>query len=396
MDASPYIIFNFLIALIGYLLLPIVWCSSGKQYTIKQIKKRVITNSIIVYFIFVFLGGGNATAALCWSSVAYWMMKKSCLIEENLEESIGFIDKSQENTADLSSVKSVHENNNICKKCGKELYENSSYCHFCGKKVRTKKSPNSKKYIITVLVLVVVAVSTFSAFFIINYQHAVTSMNNQEFVIAKRHFDKIPYSEKLFSQKIEYINAGILIEQGKYTQALKALKQQSFTVPVSVIEDLTEKIYKQAVNYYHDANFDEARVSFRMIVDYKRSEDYLTLMRNKTPYYGNCDELINMLDFENTKSIIIENEICFSQFISGEWKTQNKSHYFKIDSNDKCTYNLPYFNISGGFYKIKDGIYSEGKEGSENRMQFKFSIIDKDTISVYCYKNNEKYTLYRQ
>lgn len=286
---------------------------------------------------------------------------------------------------------------NICKNCGEQLFGDISYCRFCGKSVRRKNGLSWKKcFLVTLLVLIVVAASAFSAFFITNYHDAVTAMDHQEFISAKWHLNKIPLSEKLFSQESEYINAGILMEKGRYAEALKAFKKLSFPVPASAMETVTEKIYQQAIRDYHNANFDEAQAGFRLIVDYERCEDYLTLIRNRTPYYGNCDELIDLLDFEDAKSILLENEICFEQFISGDWKTQNGSNYFKIHSNGNCTYNLPAFSVSGSFCTIKNGIYYEGKQGSEDRMQFKFSIVDKNTISVHCYKNSKTYTLIRQ
>ena len=132
-------------------------------------------------------------------------------------------------------------------------------------------------------------------------------------------------------------------------------------------------------------------------------------MLNRIPYYGDCDDLIDMLDFEDTKSIIVENEICFDQFISGEWYTADGNNYFKANlyylktenhyyqnKEGHCAYNLPSFKNPGGYYKIMDGVYYEGKKGAENQKQFKFSIVDKNTISIYCYKNNKNYTLYRR
>lgn len=401
MDAS--IFFNLIFAIIGYLLYPIIWCISGKQYTAKQIKKRVIINGIVVFCIFLFLGGGNVTAAFLWSSIAYWMVKKKCLVNEDIIESKDIIVNSRESNVDTASTKDSCMNNCFCKKCGKELLADSSFCYSCGKRVRVKQSLSWKQFVgITIVVLIVVIVSTFSAFFIINYQNAVTSMNHQEFVSAKQYFDKIPFSEIMFPEEIEYINAGILMEKGRYTEALKAFKRLSFPVPSSVMGTVTDKIYHKAIKYYHNANYDDAKNAFRMVADYERSEDYLSLIRNRLPTYGNCNELIDFLDFEDTKSVLIENEICFDQFVSGEWRTQDGKYYFKTyryyktNRKEDCTYNLPAFSTSGDYYVIKNGIYCEGKQGAENRMQFKFSIIDKNTILVHCYKNNENYTLMRQ
>lgn len=54
---------------------------------------------------------------------------------------------------------------------------------------------------------------------------------------------------------------------------------------------------------------------------------------------------------------------------------------------------------AGDYYDFSDGIYYEYDSGSSNRHQYKnykFTVVDWNTIRVYSYKNGTTYTLYRK
>lgn len=394
-----YFIFNFCIAVVGYLLFPCIWCIAQKQYSHKQIKKRIIFNGILVYSIFVFLGGGNATAAFLWSSVAYWMVKKNCLIEEPITNA--------DNTmATATDTPIIQVQDNIvsssifyCKKCGRELLPDSKYCSYCGKRFKQINHLRSWKKRIAILlaILLLFVTGSLTWYFITNYQGAITAMSNQEFVLAKWNFDKIPYAEKLFPQEISYIRAGLLMEQGDYLEAFEAFEKLTFPVPSSVTEKLTNKLYLQAIEDYRSKSYPSARAAFNVIENYKRSKDYLILIKcQTTPYPSYYDKLINWIGFEDVKEILTDHEVFFDEFVIGEWRTQNNSNYFKIDDKGYSTHNLPTTYVSGNYYEIQNGIYYEGKEGNTTQKQFKFTIVDKNTMSVFCYKNNKNYKLIRK
>lgn len=394
-----YFTTNFFIAVVGYLLFPFIWCVSKKQFPLKKLKRRIILNGLLVYFIFVFLGGGNASAAFLWSYVAYWMVKQNCLVEEPIESTENPI--AATDTAPTTQIEEsiISTSVSSCRKCGKELSTGSRYCRYCGKKVKQAKTFLSwKKRIAVLLILLMLSTAgAFTWYFITSYQGAMTAISNQEFVLAKWHFDKIPYSEKLFPQETSYTKAGILMEQGDYLDALEAFEKLAFPVPSSVTEELTQKLYSKAIDDYRNKSYPNARVAFNAIENYKRSKDYLILIKcQSAPYLCYYDELVNWIGFEDAKKILTDHEVFFEEFISGEWRTQNNSNYFKIDNKGYSTYNLPITYVSGGYYKITDGIYYEGKEGNENQKQFKFTIVDKNTISVFCYKNNKNYKLIRK
>ena len=93
--------------------------------------------------------------------------------------------------------------------------------------------------------------------------------------------------------------------------------------------------------------------------------------------------------------------ICY--FLEDYWSTYDGTYYMSFYENYEggttCDYNLPwvdepygtvYFNIVGLTYIFEDDY------GNELAKVYKFTIINFDTIKVYCYEDNNTYTLYRQ
>lgn len=94
-----------ILTIFAYLLVPLIFIKksldSGKKYPKKKIKRIVIINCVIVWFIFriiTFLGygSGSGSAVILWGYVGYWLMKKICLEEETEEISTEDVDNSCE------------------------------------------------------------------------------------------------------------------------------------------------------------------------------------------------------------------------------------------------------------------------------------------------------------
>ena len=82
--------------------------------------------------------------------------------------------------------------------------------------------------------------------------------------------------------------------------------------------------------------------------------------------------------------------------MEGRWESEdNNSYYFEIQG--PTTFNLPHPNINYTLTTVKDGVFLVvDAEDNCHVPFFSFSIIDKDTVSVYCYEDENTYTLYRQ
>lgn len=286
-----------------------------------------------------------------------------------------------------------------CNRCGKEIPVESAYCPHCGKKVKrnVKSLSAASMVIIIALVMFILFSCAFLFYCFTNYQNGMNAMFSQNFIAADMQFRKIPYAERFFKNELEYISAGVLMEKGDYVEALNAFNAINYPVPISIIENIQESLYTQSQRDYKKGDYQNALIGFKAIRDYKNSEDYLLLIRgHNAPYIVNYNDLLDLIGFEDAADIISSTDTFFNRFIRGKWKSEAGGKYFEIDSERKSSYNLPFYNVYGGYYYFSEGEYIEVDSKEKETKQFKFFIIDENTVSVLCYKNNQRIKLVRQ
>ena len=102
------------------------------------------------------------------------------------------------------------------------------------------------------------------------------------------------------------------------------------------------------------------------------------------------------LDIEDTKDVLMHEHSIARSFLQGKWYTSNGYKFHWTD--DGVTDTLP--TVLSESYKcyIKEGIYYKYPSGETRRSvqkDKKITIIDYNTIEVYCYKDGKTYTLTR-
>jgi len=322
------------------------------------------------------------------------------------------------NAVKTGAIKKSKKNNKLvfCKKCGAEVDGLTRRCTDCGKKY-PKFTFKTALYSVVVIVLCCVA------FLGYNYFSFTKALDNENFIKAERHSKMIPFGEDLFWPQYRYLNAGLFWEKGEYIKAYKAFKvMEDYSVPISVINRLEEKIYLLGQEAYRGEKYKSANIYFEAIPDYKRSEDYMLLidycednfaalaitiafdedtMGWKTANrYSEFMALLNE-NFENVDEIILKKDALLEMFLTGRWEDGASSNlqYFEIYNDDEGThasYNLPYKDTDGGYFYISDGMYKVGETKDSAIKIYRFSIIDEDTIAVYCFKDGSTHKLYRQ
>ena len=288
-----------------------------------------------------------------------------------------------------------------CRRCGKPIDDATKNCTGCGKQYFKIKG---KPLFVSVLLFFIVIIGYVS----VNYFSAISEMNNQHFIKSKQFFDNLFVSKTLFSSKYAYVEAGILMEEGKYIEAYNAFSGLEDTpIPAALMETLTEKIYSAGQAAYQAGKINEAGKFFNKIPDYKRSDEYLFLIRcsgtefsNWRYTIANYDRLVEMIDFENTAEIMMHNIETAERFLMGRWETGDaEALYFEMSEdetgNPHCQYNLPRKD-SSGYYYLRNGIFSVGETEESSVKYYKISALSQDSISVYCYKNGKTYKLFRQ
>lgn len=93
MELLIALLVDIFVTAIAYLLVPIIIIFTEKRYALSKIKKIVIINGLCVWLIFTIvrieLGiDGTSLAVFLWSYVAYLMMKKKCLKNDDTNEPI--------------------------------------------------------------------------------------------------------------------------------------------------------------------------------------------------------------------------------------------------------------------------------------------------------------------
>lgn len=295
----------------------------------------------------------------------------------------------------------------ICKRCGKILDETMVYCPRCGKKIPMAPNRRLRKRIFVVSAIILCMLLAGAGVYHVQivkenehrnlcYNSAMKAVEERHFTEAKDYLKEISNYGELYPEESAYIEAGILAENGEYFKAYKAMNRLSYQVPDSVIEWVKNKSYVQAQKYYRTACYVKATEIFKEIKEYKNSSKYLTLMvarNSKTDLHYN--KLIEILDFYDAKDIIRNSAFYLKNFLKGTWRTENRAYYFTMSDDYFTQYNLPSVG-SGNHYYLTRGVYSLGNSYTNCTENFRITILDKDKISIYCYKNHTTYSMYRQ
>lgn len=215
------------------------------------------------------------------------------------------------------------------------------------------------------------------------------------------------YADSKELQKQNYfLWANQLFENKEYSDAYKKIScAGDYEGAESLKQLITSNVYYSGINAYHNGRFSDAFADFMTIGEsYGQSKIYIALIeiRNRKmssssiKYYYNL--LIDNLDFEDTKTVMLDNWSIAKYFLEGKWKSG--STYLKFiknsDNNFTCSYNLPFYDF-GDYFDIEDGVYLLCKTDSdETKKMLKLTILNEDTLQVFAYKNGKTYTLYRE
>lgn len=108
-------------------------------------------------------------------------------------------------------------------------------------------------------------------------------------------------------------------------------------------------------------------------------------------------DLIGMIGFEDSADLILKETNSSCDFLKGTWRTGDGQYYFSMTIDHKTSYNLPWFDF-GEYYRIENGDYLlySGNDYTNTRSLFKFRVVEKNVIMVYCYKDGKEYRLIRE
>lgn len=274
------------------------------------------------------------------------------------------------------------------------------------------------------------------------YIEAGIDFDNGDYLKAQKRFDALGlYKRSLYYYKdCEYQKALQIGLDGNYEESialLKKLSEQGYKDADETLQNVYAAAYGEGQRLYKEGSYVEARKMFRLVgVDYKDQTKYQFLIRLrlhymnendpsalggyseediKADYYFTQDEkdAFDLLEFEDMKEVITLNSLTFAYYLAGgfnkegKWKTSDGRDYFNINDGGyrQITFSLPRIIIKTSdpeYYQFNKNIiefYSSPKdtEFKENITEtFRFTVLDKDTIQIYCFKDDSTYTMYRQ
>ena len=126
----------------------------------------------------------------------------------------------------------------------------------------------------------------------------------------------------------------------------------------------------------------------------QNSTGYDTLFRENETLMRQCWSLGFVQD-------LAEQDAAVCYFLESYWSTNNGYNHFNFYENSNggttCEYNLPWVPEPYGtkYFDIEDMIFYWDDDNGHLAKVYRFEIVDYDTIRVYCYQDNQTYTLYR-
>jgi curved DNA-binding protein CbpA len=114
----------------------------------------------------------------------------------------------------------------------------------------TEKKTGGRGHVRTIRICLFLAILfVVGGLFISNYNKGITAMNNKQFIVAQQYFDNLFIGKSLFADEYAYIEAGVLMENRKYLEALEAFDAiETRSVPTSIIDSLKSKVYAQGIS----------------------------------------------------------------------------------------------------------------------------------------------------
>lgn len=323
-----------------------------------------------------------------------------------------------------------------CYKCGQKLPESSAFCPYCGVGVRgseaqttdtvvkiasvrqsnstpktPKKAAKEHKHLpwkVAVAGALVLALLIAVGVLTVNGNTAANYATAGDFTAANEEIAPIRgLVQAVDPQLLELIEHGLTYEEGYYYKGyagIVELAQQGYGRAAETAAVMQKDAYQKAIVLYEDQKYYVAEDLLALVGDYEESEQYqfycqiLTqadLGRNGTSA-EQFEKLMELIEKPTAKQLIYDNQGLFLQYLEGEWSGSNEKYYLKVNSN-MIEHNFPK-NGKGKYINIRDRtIYTKEKVVTAVVFpEFRITIKNADSISVYSYKDGNTRDLSRK
>lgn len=347
----------------------------------------------------------------------------------------------------------------FCPKCGKEIPDESKFCPFCGEKILPgEKAPeqpsepvpapkkSNRKLILIPVIAVVIAAAVLTPYLVKQngykklYNQAVSELN------AGKYFDAADTILQLMEVQPEYEGADELLSEAVRGESEYLVQSDDYLTAIEVLtvyqelddslqgelERVQSSAHDRAVELYREKDYERSVQLFTSLPPFPDSNQYCALLmlhlegdELETETLRSCYlALREDLTFEDTKEVLVSFTSIARRFLIGKWETSDGQYFFQ-GQGDHCVYNLPsdkfdtYIPDSSksnsdesginwekvwkklhpgesldNEYKVNDGFYTISN-GVEEKTLFKITVVSKDKINIYCYKDGMTYQMTR-
>lgn len=320
------------------------------------------------------------------------------------------------------------QNNVVCTHCNELLPRDSEFCQYCGEKLE-KPSKKPKKIATRIIVLALSVIVLVSGSVLAYLYYATPYFEYRE---AVKTFEQGNYSDAhtMFYLLDDYRDSKQKMKECRKQEALQFLKnkdyngffsfynkyypQLNFKIPKEYREDfynavLDEYEYSESIsdtcfntmkqlelfeflpNNYKDIN--KIRKFYNILdnYDYDEYDSEREFLKEYMP------ELKQLWHYKPVRDWLLSDSF-ITEFMVGDWRCG--SYYLTFYYKDDSIYCQWYAPVDPSFrhdhYQIENKIFKFTRESdNEEYKLYKFSFLDKNTLTAYCYGNGQYYTFKR-
>ena len=366
--------------------------SAESQGEPKKRRKTPIAAIIVSLILVAALGCGAV-----FFGIPYFNYRSACKALEN-----GEYDKAYETFADLGDFMDSEEMAN------EALYE------------KAERALRNKKYD--------TAIQTFQR--LGDYKDSETQVLETKYLQADQYQNDEKYKEayELYAELGSYKDSEdellttILLWEEEVLDYANVLDANSFRDTVALDSDHYEMFYSTILRHLNDHEDATYWYDWGATAAARTTDTMLSMLPSTYQDVSTMQELFGLL----TESYIVYGDLfryhealvreCWSlafvrdmaaqdeavcYFLESYWTTYNGGYYLNFyensDGGTTSDHTLPWVPMPYGtkYFNIENMIYYWEDDSGHLAEVYRFEIIDYDTIDVYCYQNNQTYTLYR-
>ena len=267
------------------------------------------------------------------------------------------------------------------------------------------KKKHSKWKVVLASLFLLAAI--YCGFYAVKYHEANVHAAVGEYMAAKNDLFLPSLTMLHDPQLCEYIDACIQLYDNespqKGYQEIARLADSGYPLAAADLSRAKAAIYQQAVTFYRQKQYYQARALFSQLGEYSASSCYITLLsahshiitvpdRKNAVLNQLSNSLAKLTGFEDADLLLIDR--FYFQYLQGGWITEDGAYSFFMDDEAQIKSNLP-ADLFSKNYTIQNQIYTVHTDTRHENI-FAFYPKNQYLLDIYCFKDGKTYSMRRQ